>query len=164
MGWERWAWRHSAVGQLLKSPPMPKRVQTYAGGRTHRLLWADRNAQWRMRCSCGWIDPRLHWTQRGAITSGNGHAISVRDDTLGGDPTLEAALNQATAAIQRSTSAINRGDPQAALEALADARVAYSTVTAAISDGRIRGREAAQLTRNVETLEANARGLAEIGG
>jgi hypothetical protein len=31
-----------------------------------------------MRCTCGWIDPKLRWTQRKAIVVGNQHALAAR--------------------------------------------------------------------------------------
>jgi Domain of unknown function (DUF5679) len=80
MGFWRWAWKHSATRQLLVGPPKRKRkpVLTTAGGVTHRLTWADRNAGWRMRCSCGWLDPKLRWTENNAVWEGNRHALAAR--------------------------------------------------------------------------------------
>lgn len=43
------------------------------GGVTHRLSWANRNAGWRYRCSCGWLDPKVRWTENNAIREGNRH-------------------------------------------------------------------------------------------
>jgi hypothetical protein len=52
---------------------MPKRAVRTVGGKTHRITWADRHAGYRMKCSCGWIDPKNHWGERGAIEAGNRH-------------------------------------------------------------------------------------------
>lgn len=78
MGFMRWAWKHSATRQIVKRPPKPKQAMTTVGGITHRLRWADRNAGWRFRCSCGWIDPKMRLTERNAITAGNRHVIAAR--------------------------------------------------------------------------------------
>jgi len=78
MGFMRWAWKHSATRQMLKPAPKPKRAMATVGGTTHRLVWSDRNAGWRFRCTCGWIDPKVRWTERNAINAGNGHIRSVR--------------------------------------------------------------------------------------
>jgi len=48
------------------------------GGVTHRLTWADRNAGWRQKCSCGWIDSKIHWTERNALLEGNRHVLGAR--------------------------------------------------------------------------------------
>lgn len=53
-------------------------VLATADGVTHRLTWADRNAGWRLRCSCGWIDPKLRWTETNAVRQGNSHALAAR--------------------------------------------------------------------------------------
>jgi hypothetical protein len=82
MGFMRWAWKHSATRQMLKPAPKPKRAMATVGGKTHRLVWADRNAGWRFRCTCGWIDPKVRWTERNAINAGNGHIRSVRSVRL----------------------------------------------------------------------------------
>lgn len=78
MGFMRWAWKHSATRQLVTKTPKPKQAMATVGGVTHRLRWADRNAGWRFRCSCGWIDPKVRWTERNAINAGNAHIRSVR--------------------------------------------------------------------------------------
>lgn len=73
MGFIRWY-----LKSTFKPAPKPKRVVTTVGGVTHRLTWADRNAGWRLRCSCGWIDPKLRWTEGNALREGNGHALAAR--------------------------------------------------------------------------------------
>lgn len=56
----------------------PRLALATVNGRTHRLTWADRNAGWRMKCSCGWIDPKLRLGQRKAKNVGNAHVRSSR--------------------------------------------------------------------------------------
>lgn len=73
MGFLRWAWKHSATRQLLKPAPKPKPALATVAGVTHRLTWANRNAGWRYKCSCGWIDPKVRWTESNAIRAGNRH-------------------------------------------------------------------------------------------
>jgi hypothetical protein len=68
------------------------------GGVTHRLIWADRNAGWRFRCSCGWIDSNVRWTERSAIYEGNRHIRAARRNTSAGPAPggeLEALLIEA---------------------------------------------------------------------
>jgi hypothetical protein len=77
MGFARWAWRHSATRQLLTPAPMPKRHIATVGGRTHHLTWADRHSTYRIKCSCGWIDPKYRLTERAAINTGNDHIGGV---------------------------------------------------------------------------------------
>jgi hypothetical protein len=56
----------------------PKRAMATVGGRTHRLVWADRHAGYRMKCSCGGIDPKLRWRERGAVEQGNRRVRAVQ--------------------------------------------------------------------------------------
>lgn len=77
VGMGRWFWKHSLVRQVV-APLKPKVVMGTVGGVTHRLRWADRNAGWRMRCSCGWIDARVRWSERKAIAAGNQHVQAAR--------------------------------------------------------------------------------------
>jgi hypothetical protein len=58
--------------------PKPKAMMATVEGKTHRLSWSDRNNGWRMRCSCGWIDPKVRFRERGAILGGNAHITSTR--------------------------------------------------------------------------------------
>ena len=73
VGFLGWAWKHSATRQLIKGPPKPKPARATVGAVNHRLIWANRNAGWRYRCTCGWIDPNVRWTERNAIGAGNAH-------------------------------------------------------------------------------------------
>jgi hypothetical protein len=59
-------------------PPMPRRAISTVRGVTHRLIWSDKHAGYRMRCSCGWIDPKLRLSERRAIDVGNAHVGGVR--------------------------------------------------------------------------------------
>jgi hypothetical protein len=73
----------SYLKSTFKTPPKSKKVTTAkvtttVGGVTHRLTWADRNAGWRLRCSCGWIDTKLRWTENNAVGEGNRHALAAR--------------------------------------------------------------------------------------
>jgi hypothetical protein len=82
---------------MLKGAPKPKVVTTTAGGITHRLRWADRNSGWRMRCSCGWLDPKVRWTESGAIAEGNRHAVAERHQ----DSAMAKELNNTGARLHR---------------------------------------------------------------
>jgi hypothetical protein len=85
MGFFRWY-----VKSALAPPPMPKRATSTVGERTHRLTWADRHAGYRMKCSCGWIDPKNHWGERGAIEAGNWHVRAVKRGARQGQGATEA--------------------------------------------------------------------------
>lgn len=78
MGFGRFLWKHSTVRKLVTPSPRPKRAQATVGGVTHKLIWADRNSGWRYRCTCGWIDPKLRWTEKNAIFEGNRHVRGAR--------------------------------------------------------------------------------------
>ena len=70
---------------------------TTVGGVTHRLIWADRNAGWRFRCTCGWIDPSVRWTEKSALYEGNRHVRLARRTSTRPAPSgeLEALLIEA---------------------------------------------------------------------
>src|SRR2546428_5667119 len=76
MGLLRWYWRNSSFRP--RKQPRPKAALATVGGATHRLSWVDRNSGWRMRCSCGWVDASLRWTQDNAIRAGNRHIQWLR--------------------------------------------------------------------------------------
>ena len=76
----RWAWEHSTVRQTFQPGPVhPKRARATVGGTTHRLTWSDRNAGWRMKCSCGWLDSKVRMSERKAVMEGNKHVYAMRD-------------------------------------------------------------------------------------
>lgn len=59
----------------------PKRaVGTDLSGKTHRLTWADNSAAYyRMKCSCGWVDPQRRYKRASAVSVGNSHVREARN-------------------------------------------------------------------------------------
>src|ERR1022692_2188940 len=76
MGFVGWYWKHSSFRPVKQ--PRPKAAMSTIGGVTHRLRWVDRNAGWRMACSCGWDDQSRRWTQDNAVRAGNQHVRSMQ--------------------------------------------------------------------------------------
>ena len=146
MGFMRWAWRHSATRQMLKPPPKPKRAMATVSGETHRLVWADRNAGWRFRCTCGWIDPKVRWAERNAINAGNAHVRSARTVVWRADVNAAVAtalVKRASDAISAATTAMQR-EPNSsrAKREIDKAITACGKVRVAIARGQIVGDDA----------------------
>ena len=108
MGFWHWAWKHSATRRFIKGPPKPKPTMATVGGVTHRLIWADRNAGWRYRCTCGWIDPEMRWTESHALYEGNRHVRSPRRRSTVPQPGVEAQLTKAMKDISTRIDAFAR--------------------------------------------------------
>ena len=49
----------------------------------HTLTWVDRQAGYRMRCSCRWLDPTIHRTEDGAIRAATSHIFGSTPRRIG---------------------------------------------------------------------------------
>jgi hypothetical protein len=91
MGFLGWYWRHSSFRPVKQ--PRPKAAMSTIAGVTHRLRWVDRNAGWRMACSCGWVDHSRRWTQDNAVRAGNQHIRSMQWAEVRGKPLTPARFD-----------------------------------------------------------------------
>lgn len=126
------------------------------GGKTHRLIWADRNAGWRFRCTCGWIDPKVRWTERNAINVGNAHVRSARTDHWRAgvkSAVAVAVVTRASAAIGAATTAMQHepNTPRAKRE-ISKAVTACNKVSAAIARGQIVGEDALRVQEGLKVF------------
>jgi hypothetical protein len=78
------------------------------------------------------------------------------------DSRTTVVLNQCADAIARATSALNRGDLNAARAEYAEARAKFSILSDAISQGRITGDAAATITQNAAVIEGQIARLETI--
>lgn len=150
MGWGRrylrWGWRNSIFNPV---PPKATPAMATRGGVTHRLRWLDRNAGFRMGCSCGWADAKVRWTQNSAVLEGNRH--------------VRRAQRGVTA-----TSGVGRGRPataateqyvQAASDAAAAADQFASVADKAVAEIEQQRHEIVKLK---EQVDAQAREIAAL--
>lgn len=104
-----WRWY---VKTAFPKPKKPKRAQATVGGITHRLVWNDRNAGFRFRCSCGWVDPKLRWTENNAIQAGNSHVRSARwNASRSASAARRSALAPAPSPARRVRSSAGKSSP-----------------------------------------------------
>jgi hypothetical protein len=160
MGFLGWAWKHSATRQLMKGPPKRKPAMTTVGGLTHRLIWADRNAGWRYRCSCGWIDAKIRWTENNATYEGNRHVRAARS---GGDQraAINAAAKAGVASIKAATAAMKVANDAmqsnsrlpSTDQKIAEALAAWDRVYTAIGNGEIFGETVSKCWLTIEAFE-----------
>jgi len=73
MGLGRWHPKQSLPSNLK---PLP--VTDTEDGISHRLGWLNDDSGYRLRCSCGWKDPKARWTESNALLEGKKHFRVVK--------------------------------------------------------------------------------------
>jgi hypothetical protein len=112
MGWKS-RYIRSLVSPPKKRTPKSKPAMTTVSGLTHRLTWVDRHAGYRMRCTCGWIDPTRRTSEARAVTVANAHVRGIQRAVAIQDAAVRRARRNAVregwTLQQRRASVIRRG-------------------------------------------------------
>ena len=147
MGFMRFAWR-----ALSNAPVVQACAQAEAGygngRRQERIASSGQTGTplWRFRCTCGWIDPKVRWTEGNAINAGNAHVRSARTVVWRADVNAAVAtalVKRASDAISAATTAMQR-EPNSsrAKREIDKAITACGKVRVAIARGQIVGDDA----------------------